>query len=148
MDLNDILTTSSGLNWPLLLIPAAIFILFLVANSVVRMLAIKDWPAVEGVITVSRFDYSVQVPLQSQNDRRLIPEEPRVIYYPQVEYHYTVDQQEYTGTRIQYGAVFKSSDPQRVQEKMQDFPVGKSVQVFYNPRNPAESCLRKTVNPL
>lgn len=64
--------------------------------------------------------------------------------WPDIQYQYWVNGLEYTGNRISLGGLwglFGRYD--WVYELVKLYSIGADVTVFYNPRNPKASCLRK-----
>jgi hypothetical protein len=58
-------------------------------------------------------------------------------YEPVIKYTYQVMGKEYQSTRIAFGA--NSFDQARALLKINSYPIGKPLQVRYNPNNPSES---------
>jgi hypothetical protein len=59
-----------------------------------------------------------------------------------VRYTYEVFDQEYTGTRIRFGAQ-GYNESSTAQEEIRRYPSGKRVDVFYDPENPSTAVLTK-----
>jgi hypothetical protein len=64
-------------------------------------------------------------------------------YYPQVAYTYRVDGKDYTGNQIQFGTPIGYGWAGRAQKIADSYPVGKNVEVFYNPADPYEAVLER-----
>lgn len=60
-------------------------------------------------------------------------------YQPAIRYVYSVIGVQYTGTRIAYGIA--SSDRASTLRILARYPLGASVQVYYDPQNPGEAVL-------
>ena len=92
-------------------------------------MASEDWPATEGAIVRS----GVSVDKGDSKDA-----EPR--YIASVEYDYVVNDYEYTGDRIAFESqsFFEENAAKKIIRK---YPVGKKVQVFYDPDKPHNSVL-------
>jgi hypothetical protein len=60
-------------------------------------------------------------------------------YEPVVEYQYTVQNQQYTGRRIAFGA--NRFGHSQARSAVARYPVGSTVQVRYNPEKPQEAVL-------
>jgi hypothetical protein len=67
---------------------------------------------------------------------------PITTYSPNIEYLYNVDGVNYTGIRVTYKIV-STTDLQWAEGKVNEYFVGKTVSVYYNPNNPSESVLEK-----
>jgi hypothetical protein len=62
---------------------------------------------------------------------------------PFVRYRYRVGKDEYTGSTISSGLSNTAGGPEQARTIVERYPIGSSVNVFYNPRNPQESILEK-----
>ncbi len=88
------------------------------------------WPVTRGTILSS----SIQV-LRTGTSRREVP---------LVRYSYQVGLQMYQGSRIRADdEVHDASSGGRAREVLTRYPVGSSVQVFYDPADPARSALER-----
>lgn len=101
-------------------------------KSMKEFISAQKWQSVTGRVVVSK----------AVGERQL---NGGVIYYPHVEYEYQVGEQTYKNGRIHPGG---SRDGIRHEETVQnnvtrEYPVGKEVQVYYNPGNPPESALKR-----
>jgi len=87
-----------------------------------RLQASKNWPTTKAEILQSR--------VEQDSDG----------WIPYVSYRYTVDQQDFEGARI---GVYTANTSTESSAKRQliNYPSGKTVRVFYNPRNPKEAVL-------
>lgn len=63
-------------------------------------------------------------------------------YYPDIQYVYQVEGKVYTGNRIFWGE-FGSGSPSSAQAVVNNYKVGMSVTVYYDPRNPANAILER-----
>ncbi len=63
-------------------------------------------------------------------------------YYPEVRYLYQAMGAEYTGTKIAFGGGIGGSHKKAV-EMIAQYPVGKNVSVYYDPKNPEEAVLER-----
>lgn len=64
-------------------------------------------------------------------------------YVPNVVYEYEVGGQDYRNNRINFGIYGPTSVRSWVEEAAAQYPVGKRVNVYYDPKNPADSVLEK-----
>ncbi|MDX2161615.1 MAG: DUF3592 domain-containing protein [bacterium] len=67
-------------------------------------------------------------------------------YYPSIMYQYQVNGQQYTGNRLHFGARMGTGFYQQVQARVNEFPVGSAVTVYYDPSNPADAVLERTTS--
>lgn len=92
-------------------------------------LASPKWPSTMGTITSSRVNYEF-----GWGNGSLAH------YVPDVVFRYSVNGKEYSGHQISFPKprYLGSVDADRVRDA---YPIGSEVQVFYDPLNPATSCL-------
>jgi hypothetical protein len=94
--------------------------------------AAKDWPTTDGVITSSKIDSNtIQTHDRAGNLRYAETRQPKV------SYSYTVDGKQLEGSRI-------TREPHadgHGDAKLAAYPVGKTVKVYYDPKDPASSVL-------
>lgn len=65
-------------------------------------------------------------------------------YEPAVKYHYIVDGKKYVGDRINFtqtDAYKHAQGRRRAENILQNYPVGKKLKVYYDPKEPKESVL-------
>jgi len=104
------------------------------AGNLADARASRDWPSVEGTITVS--DVVRETERTSATDMK----RTSVTWRAKVAYRYVVDGTSYEGTRIAYGA-YDTAERERAARTVARYPVGHTVVVFYKPADPAESVL-------
>jgi hypothetical protein len=123
----------------ILLLVALVFIIlgivFIVLGARGRRLAqsAAAWPTVAGVVTAAGLKKRVSVGTGPDYDHH-------DSFEPVVEYSYQVNERPYAGKRMSTGGA-ASYDRRRAQEILDRFPVGSSVNVFYDPADPAQSAL-------
>ena len=66
----------------------------------------------------------------------------RTVYKPGVVYVYEVNGRQYTGDRLTIGVVMSATLPYFAKRAAAKYPVGREVDVYYNPDSPGESVLR------
>ncbi|MBP86930.1 MAG: hypothetical protein CMJ64_09460 [Planctomycetaceae bacterium] len=90
--------------------------------------ASESWPTTDGVITVAR--------VESKQERR--EGKTTTMYSHHIEYRYSVNDEELTGSRVWTTDGHSSSSMSSFAKKtVQRYPVGKEVKVFYDPEAPA-----------
>jgi hypothetical protein len=89
--------------------------------------ASADWPSIDGTITHSSVEMK----------RR----KARVYYEPQIEYHYKVGGQEYTGTRLSFVLREFDTSEEAAQATSNKYPLNSTQKVFYDPADPASCTL-------
>jgi len=92
-----------------------------------RAQSIKNWPTVAGRI------------IGSTTQMRRRSGKGGYAPYPNIMYEYTVGRQQYISTRVTMGMEMGGS--LYTPRVLARYPVGATVQVFYNPDNPADSAL-------
>ncbi len=66
-------------------------------------------------------------------------------YAPRVTYRYTVNGRQYEGDRVNLAAESAWNRPGLAERKLQKYPVGATVTVYYNPKAPGESALERYI---
>ncbi len=113
---------------------AGAVILFFLLRQLRRAWHSRQWPRVRGVIRQSDTRRKVFYASPSHPADKV---ETTVLDF---RYDYTVHRQAYTGTRVTLSdKVVKTG--RQLQRRVEQFPPGKRVDVYYNPENPAESVL-------
>lgn len=123
-----ILGTICSIALPLLVIGGLVYFLYKRSQQrVAYRQAAQAWRSAEGKILMS----SVQRTHQGNS-------------YPVVVYQYEVNGNQYQSQTIQAGEQFLNAHiVGQAQETVQRYPIGKTVTVYYNPDNPAESALER-----
>jgi hypothetical protein len=67
-----------------------------------------------------------------------------VTFQPRVTYTYAVEGQDYQGDQIGFGK-FEFSAARKAKGIVENYPVGENVQVFYNPLDPQDAVLERTI---
>lgn len=70
---------------------------------------------------------------------------PQTYYYPEVRYEYDLLGATFTGDKIAFGTKTGNSGQKKAQEALAQYPVGKSVTVYYDPNNREEAVLERRV---
>lgn len=95
-----------------------------------RIKAAENWKMTFGEIVES----GARVVRQKRNS---------ATYVPHVVYTYEVSGQDYRSNRVHFGFEPPASIRSWVEAVAAPYPVGKRVNVYYDPKNPAESVLEK-----
>ncbi len=100
--------------------------------------ATKDWSVTPGKI----LDTSVQARESWDSDGHY-----RTLYNSEIVYSFVVRGQQYISDRVSLGGKFRGriagGVPGFVKKGLEKYPVGASVQVYYNPLNPSECVLER-----
>ncbi len=94
----------------------------------------RTWPSVPGTIVASGISTSTDT-------NRGRPGSHATEYDVGLRYDYVVDGMPYTGNRIAIRGTSYSS-PSSAQRELQRYPVGQTVNVYYNPQDPEQSVLK------
>ncbi len=97
-----------------------------------KSLAAKDWPTVDGKVMTSEISRT-----RSRSGRR---RRSRNMYSADIVYEYSVDNIIYRSERVSFGD-YRSSSPAHAREVVDNYPVGASVRVYFDPENPATAVL-------
>jgi hypothetical protein len=62
----------------------------------------------------------------------------------EIRYRYTAEEQERVGDRIHFLGV-RPGGQRVIEDDLQNYPLGRKVEVFYNPRDPADAALDRTL---
>lgn len=92
----------------------------------------KSWPVTTGTITHSEVE-SWMKDGKSQYDAR-------------INYSYEVDGKKYNSTKINTSGSYSGSNITKAKELVNDFPAGKTVDVFYDPEVPDSAALKPGVS--
>ena len=98
--------------------------------------ASQSWPSASGRITESYV---------RREDSTDSDGYPTTSYYPEVRYEYDLLGATYTGDKIAFGAKTGNSSQKKTQEALAQYPVGKSVTVYYDPNNREDAVLERRV---
>ncbi|MCA9263447.1 MAG: DUF3592 domain-containing protein [Planctomycetales bacterium] len=108
--------------------------------SVSRILPTTGWETTTGKVKKSRY-------IKRNAPSRSLLGRPRSVYAPVVIYKYTVDGQNYTNRRVSIWEKkdFGSKRQRDPSGKLKRYPKGMDVTVYYNPANPEEAILEKSL---
>jgi hypothetical protein len=107
---------------------AAFIMLFFVGILSIKTLLAMRWPATEGVIVAGHIASSHS-------------SEGGTSYRPVIVYQYQVGERTYQNDLLAFGAKNYSGSYGGAQRKIQKYPPGGRVQVYYNPGKPQKSVL-------
>ncbi|MFN0058751.1 MAG: DUF3592 domain-containing protein [Planctomycetota bacterium] len=101
--------------------------------------AARDWPVTQGRISeASAFFWR----------EKRSPGKGRALsgYLPHVRYHYTVDGRDYVGDRLRFTSDYPEllADEQQAAALVAPFQAANSVEVYYEPSDPADATLKPT----
>lgn len=92
----------------------------------------QNWPKVMGKITRAEIVEELDTDEEGFTSKT---------YKPEIEYQYTVGDNEFTSTRISFGGTRTYSSNKKAEETLTNYPLNESVSVFYNPQDSSESVL-------
>ncbi len=100
----------------------------------VRLVSSSSWPTTEGRVLSSHVDSYVD----SEGD---------TMYSAEVYYEYIVGGATYRGDLIRFGSNSGSTSARRSQQRIVDnYPVGASILVYYNPDDPTDAVLERKLS--
>ncbi len=123
--LNASLAVFGLLAWSLVVLVPDGLLLFLTAKNVVA----QWYPSVPGEITHSAEQREVNESFDAK-----------------VRFRYVVNGQEFTGHRLHFLNLRDVSQSSKAQRTLARYPVGQRVDVIYNPNDPSDSALDRTLN--
>lgn len=107
--------------------------LALLFNSIrgrIKVNVARDWPVAKGLVLESEV---VEERLRNATGQATIS------FVPQISYEYVVNGEKLTGSRVTFGSI--TFDYQTALEICESFPVEKTTNVYYNPKDPSDSVL-------
>lgn len=119
-----------GIFLTLLLFAGGLLMLFFSYQQIRESVETGSWPSANGTV--------IQSGIRKDFDKG------RSVYYPEVKYRYTVDNREYSGSRVavfEYGSGILA-DSEAVAGR---YPAGSEVKVSYNPEDPSSAVLEPGV---
>ncbi len=112
----------------LALLAVAAFLIWFFRHSVRRAAESAHWPIAEGSVVAA----SMRVIADTQQSR----------FRPLVEYAYRVGGRDYRCSRIQWGGLVDLPSRSAAAKVVGHYQAGKSIKVYYNPRQPAVAVLQ------
>ena len=92
----------------------------------------QSWPKATGKIT------RAEVVRETDTDEEGFTS---TTYRPDFEYQYEVAGSEFSNTRVSFGGTTSYSSKKKAEEKLNQYPLNGTVNVYYDPQSPAESVL-------
>ncbi len=107
-------------------------------------LSTREWQAVSGRVLRSEVEERlVSVRVSTSTARRRLAKR----YQPRMMYEYWVENQRYEGQRLFLAEAVLYSSAAEAQKTLERYPKpGEPVTVWYDPRNPAEAVLQKSLH--
>ena len=96
--------------------------------------ASQSWPSISGEIVQAEVRTST-----THDDEGNV----EYSYYPSVTYAYSVEGKPYSSSQIAFGGTIGYNQRAKAEAKLNDYPVGKPVTVYYNPEKPSEAVLER-----
>jgi hypothetical protein len=121
----------------LLTLIGGILLILYSEKSKKKVNASQFWPNINGTTTVSEVRQSSSTDDDGNTSYS---------YYPHVEYSYAVAGNNFIGKQIAFGGVQGFTSPSNAQAAVNKYPINTPVWIFYNPQNPAESVLERTLS--
>ena len=117
----------------------SIGIVFLLWNGwvIANGLLANQWPTTVGMITSSGYDTSSSVDFNGS---------PYTTYTANIRYSYTVNGNNYSSQRVYFSDIFNFGES--ASRAVMKYPRGETVQVYYNPDDPAIALLEKGISTM
>ena len=96
-----------------------------------KMRASLDWPSTDGKVVRSQV-------VNKGGERG-----GGLTFLPDIEYQYQVKARRYKGKNVFLSYDVATGDRSRAEQRCAQYPVGREISVYYNPDNPADSCLER-----
>lgn len=118
------------------IIPALVGIVLFIygIKSILTAIDSRNWSHCKGTIIMSKVDQSTRSSGSSKNRHTT------TTYSPKVKYKYIYNDHEYLSSRITFGD--RRGGRKTAQTTINYYSVGKEVDVYFNPENPAQSVLQ------
>lgn len=110
-------------------------ILIYIGSDILKAQKSRSWPTASGTVQDSGMESH-----QSRDDDGDI----KTTYGATIQYKYTVDGQEFVGDRRTFSNV-RTSSVRNTEKILERYPLGSSVDVFYDPDDPSSSVLESGV---
>ncbi len=68
---------------------------------------------------------------------------PKTQYWFEVQYNYEVEEQTYLGKRYAFHGNPSFKTKAEAEKLLEEFPIGKTITIFYQPDNPQESIIKR-----
>lgn len=112
--------------------------LYSIFNQISDGVNSSRWPSVQGEVISSNIEERKTTRTSGAGTQRSTTRRSITRYYPGIEYSYTVNGISYQGNNLNF---YGKSGLSWSQEKVAEYPVGRTVKVFYHPNNHNNSVL-------
>lgn len=119
-----------GVGFSVLLVGGIVLLIFFV-RPWLHWKRAQSWPSTEAQISASEIEVSLAKQSKS--------------YEAKFEYTFNVDGQDWTGS--QYGFFVFSGSKEASEELVKRYPVGKTANIFYNPSQPSDALMDRSLGP-
>ena len=116
-----------GLDLLILYLPGGLLLLFIASKNYILGKLSNDWPKTEGKIIRSGSGFIDTDTMQKE-------------YFLNIQYHYSVEGKDFTSCRISFKYLSRRTK-EAIQEILNRYPLGKKIDVYYNPRRPQMAIL-------
>ena len=97
----------------------------------------KDWTQTTGVIFFSMIEKISKTSKDSVE-----------CFKASIKYKYVVNGVEFIGNRVYFGSNAYSADQSKAQNIVNNYPVGKTTTIYYNPLNHEDAVIDRTLKPI
>jgi len=117
----------------LIITAAIVFIAFYVKKENALQNDSSNWKGTSAVITSSKV----------RRDWDKNQGTPKTLYWFEVQYNYVVDDKTYQGERYTFHGNPSFSNKIEAEKLLEEFPVGKTITIYYQPDSPQESVIKR-----
>jgi hypothetical protein len=103
-------------------------------RDALRLNAAKGWPIAKGEVIKS------EAIRTSGNQSG--PGQNSTVFTPRIRFKYGIDNKEYESDKITWGGTWGSNTGNYCEVMLQAYPVGKKIDVYYNPNNPNDCIIQ------
>lgn len=128
----------------LVLLLGVIFSLYS-TKTLLSVITSLSWPSVTGIVTHSSIDKKIYT--EHDDNRSSYSKSTylhREAYAPVISYEYIINGKIFSNTNLDFSGVY-TADIVQVERKLNQYPVGSSVSVYYHPKEPEVSVLERNI---
>lgn len=129
---------SANILIPMIFVIIGSVLLFIYFRNLAKVRAAQAWPTAQGTVLQSWVRKS-----SSTDDDGSVS----YSYYPEIHYQYQVMGTEYQGNKIAFGPKV-GGNRSRAEKRIEEYPAGASLTVFYQPDNPANAIIERSLSKI
>jgi hypothetical protein len=129
---------SPNILFPIIFVVIGLVLLFIYFLNLAKVRASQAWPTAQGTVLQSW----VRKSSSTDDDGGT-----SYSYHPEIHYQYQVMGKEYQGNKIAFGPKV-GGNRSRAEKMMEKYPTGANVSVYYQPDNPANAVLERSISKI